>query len=118
MITLTIPEATPSLNEWNKGHWSVYTKMRRHWSMLMMEAKNNAHVRGGPLLNARVNIIRHGIRALDTDNAVGGCKVVIDSLRDHRLITDDDPAHLTLTVEQVKVERGDYPATVIQISAI
>ena len=39
-------------------------------------------------------------RLLDKDNLVGGCKQIIDVLKDLGLIYDDSPKYLDLKVEQ------------------
>jgi len=116
MITLSIPEASPSMNEMKGKHWSHYHGMRRHWSMLVLVAKTEAHVPfRDPFDKAVVRILREGRRLLDFDNLVGGTKVLTDSLREQRLIVDDSPAHLTITVSQRLVPRNGYPRTIVEI---
>ena len=118
MITLTIPEASPSLNQLNGKHWSHYHQMRKHWSMLVLIAKTEAHVSmAAPPDKVIVRILREGRRLLDHDNLWGGCKVIGDSLREQRLIVNDDPDHMTLTVEQMLVKKANYPRTRVEISA-
>lgn len=102
MITLTIPELTPSLNVTRKAHWASKGRERKRWSMLVLVAKSEARLfnRQPILQKARVTIQRYGGRALDHDNAVGGCKDLVDGLRDNGLIWNDDPASLELHFEQ------------------
>jgi hypothetical protein len=102
VITLEIPELTPSLNKTlNHAHWCVRARHRKHWSMLVLVAKSDAGIFTRPALpKARVTIQRFGGRMLDHDNGVGGCKAVIDGLRDNGLIQDDSPEHLELRFEQ------------------
>lgn len=120
MITLQIPEASPSLNEFIKAHWNKYSAMRRHWSMLVLVAKTEAAV--GTVVNwtpypkSRVRIIREGLKLLDEDNLKGGTKPVIDGLRDQRLIIDDSPEHMVLEVVQVRISKPQYPRTRIEIA--
>lgn len=117
MITIVIPEASPSLNAHKWKHWSHHLKLRKHWSMLVMVAKNEARIGNpDPLDKATVKIIREGYRKLDTDNFVGGLKCLIDSLREQRLILDDSPDHMTLVTEQRQIPRASYPRTVVEIS--
>ena len=52
-----------------------------------------------------VRITRCAPRLLDADNFVGGCKPLIDQLRYHGLIADDDPASIELQFRQ-KAVRG------------
>lgn len=116
MITLTIPEASPSLNEHKWKHWSKHLRLRKHWSMLVLVAKNEAKIfNAHPVDPALVTIIREGHRLLDHDNFVGGAKSLVDSLRDQRLIADDSPAHATFTYEQRQVPKASYPRTLVEI---
>ncbi len=110
MIELVIPEATPSLNRLHGRHWSRYRRHRKRWSALVLAAKLDARIYGAPLLpRARVHITRYGRRILDPDNAIGGCKALIDGLKDHGLLADD--RHIVLTVEQHIGE----PRTIVRI---
>jgi len=117
MITLTLREASPSLNEHIRKHWVHHHRLARHWSMLVMEAKSAARI-GQPSTpaHAELKVTRFGIRSLDTDNFVGGLKPLIDALKNHGFIADDDPAHLTLTTAQMRVAKGDFPCTLVQIT--
>lgn len=116
MITLVIPEASPSLNEHKWKHWSHHLKLRKHWSMLVMVAKNEARVPNvDPPQMARVRIIREGRKLLDYDNFVAGTKSLTDSLREQRLIVDDSPEHMTPTYEQRQIPKSAYPRTLVEI---
>lgn len=117
MITLSIPEASPSLNEHKWKHWTHHLRLRRHWSLLVMVAKNEARVTSEPLEMSAVKITREGHRKLDHDNFVGGLKSLIDSLREQRLIVDDSPEHMILTTEQIQIPKKQYPRTLVQIEA-
>lgn len=119
MINLVIPEASPSLNIMRGKHWSHHYSLRKHWSMLVLVAKSEAHVRlVEPVERAAVNIVREGFKLLDTDNFVGGLKCVIDSLREQRLIVDDSPAHMTLTTAQILIPKKSYPRTLVEIKSL
>lgn len=83
------------------AHWSKHHQHRKHWSMLVLVAKSEAGVYGVLRMpKARVVIERHGGKLLDHDNAVAGCKAIIDGLKDCGLIADDSPDHITLELEQ------------------
>jgi hypothetical protein len=117
VITLLIPEPSPSLNDWNyQPHWSKYARIKKHWFALVMVAKSQAHVRTPAPQHANVHVTRFGKKNLDLSNARGGLKPLEDALKFHGLIVDDDPQHLTLTFEQCVVEVGDPPCTRVQIS--
>lgn len=62
-----------------------------------------------------VCITRYGVRLLDTDNAYGGCKPLIDALRYAGHIRDDDPASIQLIVTQKKVKKDQTGTSVIII---
>ena len=115
MIDLAIPEATPTLNALTRAHWTKYRQVRQHWSMLVMVAKSQAKAFTRATEPVDVTVIRYGKQPLDTDNLFGGCKVLIDALKDHGLITDDNPKSLTLHVSQ-KIDR--YPRTQVSIRSI
>lgn len=116
VITLTIPEALPSLNTMLRRHWSVDRRLKNRWRIMVWAAlKQQAGGKALPPLNkARVTITRISPRMLDADNCTGGAKHVIDSLRVCGLIVDDTPEHIELTVRQ---EKG-RAATHIQIEAL
>lgn len=50
----------------------------------------------------RIIITRHAPRCLDIDNYAGGCKALIDSLKEANLIPDDDPASISVEFRQKK----------------
>jgi hypothetical protein len=112
-ITLTIPKASPSLNATTRAHWSKYYRLKRLWEKLIWVAKHEAEVYDDPMFkHFRITITRLGKRLLDVDNLVGATKPLIDSLKALRLIVDDSPDRMALTVCQVK---SDDERTVIQI---
>ena len=113
-MILEISEATPSLNRFVWRHWSHYAKLKKRWVKLIWAARVQVHPAAPtPIENARVVIERYSKHELDTDNAVGGCKCVVDSLRSNNLIVDDDPQHLTLTVTQ---HVSNKPHTIIRLA--
>jgi hypothetical protein len=62
-----------------------------------------------------VRIVSHRIRPCDADNIAGGSKWLIDQLRAFKLIPDDDPASIILSVEQVKVAHRTEQKTEIEL---
>lgn len=65
---------------------------------------------------ARVRIKRYGYRILDADNATGGCKPLIDCLKEAGLIENDSPEYIDLEVVQQLVMRREEERTEIQIT--
>lgn len=116
LITLTVPKASPSLNNVTGQHWSIYWRAKRQWLRLIWVAKIEAQCFGDPMIErSRITIERRGVNLLDTDNCIGGVKPLVDCLKLLRIIADDSPAHVALTVTQ---ERGLPERTVIRIEAL
>jgi len=65
----------------------------------------------------RLIITRYSSRLLDADNFAGGCKFLIDAIRRAELITDDNPAAVTMEFHQQKCPRIDE-RTEIQVYEI
>jgi len=116
MIELTIPEATPSLNRMLGHHWKNKHDLRKHWGWLVRAARLNAKIYPkAPLPKAKVTITRHGRRICDTDNLIGGQKILIDSLVKEGILENDTPDHVELIVKQIVTKT---PHTVVQIEQI
>lgn len=101
MITLTIPEATPSLNTMMRRHWSVDMRLKKRWRQMVMVAACGKMPKAA-LNRARITITRFSPRMLDADNCTGGAKHCIDGLKWCGIIADDTPEHIELTVRQEK----------------
>ena len=115
MITLELPTAPPSLNQWQRMHWAKRSRtdgrilaevssalcqrvapksvlrvsaryMRETGALISLAAEFRA--KG----HRRVKITRRGSRTLDHDNLVGGCKPLVDALVKVGLIENDTPA--------------------------
>jgi len=114
-MILTIPRATPSLNELHGKHWTTKHKIKQQWRVLIWNAL--ATQLQTPDYKARgkrtLTIKRHGKRSLDVDNLYGGCKIVIDLLRDFGLLVDDDAKNIILTASNEKLGKGEEPHTVL-----
>jgi hypothetical protein len=72
-------------------------------------------VKAGSARRARVRLVTFRCRLLDPDNAVGGVKALVDSLRYRGYITNDDPASIQLEVYQVKVAHRNEQGTLVEI---
>lgn len=64
-----------------------------------------------------LRIERRAVRLLDADNFAGGCKALIDCLRQASLIPDDDPASLEVTFTQTRVPHRREEGTQIEIQS-
>jgi Holliday junction resolvase RusA-like endonuclease len=99
-MKLTLLNLPPSANQYQRSHWAVKRKLRNMFGQnVRMETRlvnPMAEVKG----KRRVKISIYRPRRLDFDNAVGGCKPLVDSLRDIGLIKNDSPRWLDLEVEQ------------------
>lgn len=114
-LTLSLDQATPSLNEVNKMHWSQRNKMRGQWQWLVRAAVLNDKVTVVQHQKARVTIERYGPRRLDHDNLVGGAKQLMDSIVREGFVVDDSPEHL-LTEYRQHIDRT--PRTIVHIEAL
>ena len=65
-----------------------------------------------------VGITSFRMRELDPDNLAGGCKYVVDALRYGRLIPNDSPKDIDLTIRQKKVASKEQERTEIEIAPI
>ncbi len=115
MITLSIPEATPSLNAVNRMHWSRRNRLRGEWQWLVKAEVLNRKIHVKASEHANVTITRYGPRVLDHDNLVGGAKQIVDSLVWEGFLIDDTPAHLTTTYVQ---HIGKPSRTVVRIETV
>ncbi len=70
----------------------------------------------GHRLRAHLRIERRACRPLDTDNFAGGCKALIDCLRETQLIADDDPESLEVTFAQTRVRTRAEEGTRLSLS--
>jgi hypothetical protein len=107
---MRIPEVTPSSNAFLWKHWSVKRKIRKDWSLYVLEAKHNARALVKATSRAHLTIHRYAARRLDIDNLVGGCKFLIDALVEQGLLLGDSPDLLHVEYRQTpvkeKAERG------------
>ena len=106
-MRLLLSSIPPSANQLMRMHWAVKKRLR---TTLQWELVRALHEIGHPLPPIAVNvkapkrrllIIAYRPRRFDLDNAYGGCKVLIDAMRDVGLIRNDSPKWLELRVEQV-----------------
>lgn len=99
-----IGERLLSRNQLDKMHWRARHKLskriKRDIGYLVLDArrKNN----GNPFGRAAVSITSYRKQLLDPDNLTGGIKPYLDALVTSRILANDTPANVELTVLQVK----------------
>jgi hypothetical protein len=119
-IHLVVPSITPSTNQLMRMHWAVKRRLRQslQWELVTALAQT-----GEPLPPAEsgktapkrmVKITTYHPRRFDPDNASGGCKVLLDAMRDVGLLRNDSPKWLELIVVQ-KIAKLDDCRTEIEI---
>jgi hypothetical protein len=123
MIVLEIPIPTPSRNAFHHKHWRVEHSAKLKWDKLIWAelARVCRNKKGAfviPVAKGRRNVCiqRHGKRKLDHDNFVGGLKGILDVLKKHQLIVDDNEEWMGLCTHQLSVAKGQKPHTVISIA--
>ena len=114
MWTFTLPCPTPSLNEIQSQHWTFKVEAKKALGWRLASSLNKIKRIPNAKGKRRLTIIRHGKGRLDRDNLVGGCKWLVDAIKDRGLLLDDDEASVELVVSQV-VSRKDGAHTVIYL---
>lgn len=108
MIVLVIPETTPSLKDVRRCPGYYFS----HWALLVGIAKNQARIGGPPLKNASVKVTREAHRDMDTANFDGGLRLFLwKVLSDQGLVVGE----LILQTQQVRIRKGQYASTRIEI---
>lgn len=108
--TLRISKASPSQNEFAFSNWRVAYRSKQEWATLIRGARGFLDV---PKASGKrhLTIVRHGFRALDVPNIIGGAKGIIDNLVQLGLLVDDRPELLDLSARNEKLKRGEKPFT-------
>ena len=102
-IVLMLPVEIPSLNRLIRAH---YRRRRAQqtafaWALVAAFGETPAETPG---FKVRVLIESFRKSLLDEDNLAGGCKLLLDAMRECNFIRDDAPAWLELEVKQWKVQ--------------
>lgn len=102
--------ATPSLNKF-KGKWATLNWKKRFLSKL----HNYEFLALKKKIKKTIIIQRLGSRLLDEDNYHGGCKPMVDAIKEKGLIVDDCPKWCEIKwKKQVKCKRSEEK-TIIEI---
>jgi Holliday junction resolvase RusA-like endonuclease len=110
-MKLTLQSIPPSMNMLMRMHWAQRKRLRNQLQWELTAALADLGRKLPPLLygktapKRRVTITTFRPRRLDPDNAAGGCKVLLDAMRDIGLIRNDSPKWLELVVNQVIEKR-------------
>lgn len=98
----------PSNNELKRMHWAKYRRIRESFAWVLQREL----IRTGfpclpcqaPKMRVLITIHSHVARArrLDSDNLWGGCKPLIDAMRDAGLIRNDSPKWLDLGISECR----------------
>jgi hypothetical protein len=99
VAVLFVPRLTPSLNTWQRVHWRQRTRDRRTFGWELAAVRPKAWPDPPPVC-VHVALVRCGGKLLDRDNLYGGVKVLVDALKDARLIRDDTDEAIRLEVSQ------------------
>lgn len=99
-MKLTIADVPPSLNMLMRLHWWNQHALRKKWALLVRCQLDGYYLKA--TVKVRVAVTLCHARLYDADNAVGACKVLVDALKDWRLIYDDTKEYLELVVKQEK----------------
>ena len=70
------------------------------------------------LCRTRIRFVGYRVQPLDPDNFAGSVKDLLDGLRHAELLLDDNPEHITLETEQVRVAHRKDEKTVIEIEPL
>jgi hypothetical protein len=123
-VTFTLPVVTPTVNDIRKMHFGTYKKLRESFAWMVRGALNKeGYFPQHPMPRAIVTIERHSCGEPDTDNAVGGVKVLCDCLVQPSarhpnvlgVVVDDHPAFLTLIVICIRVHSLTEQCTVVKL---
>ena len=104
---ITIKTLTPSLNKLLRMHWAERKKLKDDlaWEVFAELQKQNPEYEVILLpQKAKLEITSYRKSFLDKDNFIGGLKLLIDAIKELRIIYDDSPEFLTLKATQ-KIEK-------------
>jgi hypothetical protein len=86
-------------------HWAEKKRLRHgFWNALAALTDVDNRMGGPEKMRVQITVHSHGarVRRLDPDNLWGGCKPLIDAMRDVGLIKNDSPKWLDLGVAECR----------------
>lgn len=112
-----IDALTISQNKLNKLHWSAVRGRGGYRDEWYWHVKLAIGTHNKPREEfCYVRIVRIAKRHLDQDNFIGGCKYLLDGLREFGHIKDDSTKCVKVIYEQKKPKRGDRDHMLIGLS--
>lgn len=115
-------------------HWALKARWTKAWQESVFDAwmyrKSLIDKPLKPFGKAEVTVFLYCVKLKDKDNAYGSVKPIIDALRDYTeaeklkdcvrlgLIKSDDPEHLELKIEQIKVNHKRDEKVLINIKPL
>lgn len=101
-LVFEISEVVPSLNRLLRMHWTARRRLQDKWRWLVW---TEIYARGGPERcgftdKVQIRILRRSRKILDDDNLHGSAKIVLDAIKNSKVISDDNPLHVSLICQQ------------------
>lgn len=117
-VVIELPFAALSQNEWQRMHWGRQAKFKESVQLMirMKLAQKGVVPSAPPDHRMRLTIRRYSSGRLDRGNFIGGCKPLLDALRDEWVIRDDNERWLEDRYEQLAAKKGEG-RTEIEIAA-
>jgi hypothetical protein len=101
------PQTLDSHPESKTGSTGCPPVRSKHSTGKMSGTKGKKLIQGDYEPQHRIIITRYAPRCLDIDNYAGGCKSLIDCLKEANLIPDDDPASINVEFRQKKCRQTE-----------
>lgn len=102
-LRLSIPLKLPSANTWSNQKWGwakVHAIQKRFIKNLPPLVKSKRAKKGEKRKVSICRILGPRERRYDPDNIITACKPLVDALKKHGYIYDDNEAHMDLAVTQ------------------
>jgi hypothetical protein len=116
-IDITVHLEVESQNVTDRMHWSKRAKFKKMWLSALVAYVG---VRRSPSVKKTVTIIAYRKRLItDIANLIGGCKIVVDAIRDAKLIKDDSDqwAHINYVQHLASKGPAGKPCTIIRVES-
>jgi hypothetical protein len=118
-VVITLGFATPSQNSYQRWHWGRQSKFKTDAQLIISAklAELGIIPQERPRERMKLTIRRFSAGRLDRGNFIGGCKPILDALRDEMVIRDDSEAWLEDRYAQLDAPVGQ-PRTEIEIEVM